>query len=92
MEEQLRRIQDKTAKLLEQYRLLLEELNGLKKEKIILEEKLAEKNSEIKVLELEKTTKIQEESTLNSLQKQELEKKLNHYIQEIDACINILKQ
>lgn len=92
MEEQVQRIQNKAAALLRQYHLLLEEVSLLKKEKNALEEQLAEKVSELKSLELANANHRQGDTSLNTIQKEELEKKLNHYIKEIDQCISTLKQ
>lgn len=92
MEEQVQRIQNKAAELLRQYHLLLEEVSLLKKEKNALEEQLAEKVLELKSLELDNANHRQGDASLNSIQKEELEKKLNHYIKEIDQCISTLKQ
>jgi chromosome segregation ATPase len=89
---QLKRIQEKTRQLVRQYHLLQAENEHLKKEaSLSLEKQDAYKN---KIDTLEEKVAILKTATgqLNDPDKKEVEKRLNHYLKEIDRCITILSE
>ena len=90
LEEGMRRVQDKLQQLLKQYSQLQQENEKLVR--LIQDARSNEfaKNERIGQLEQQVIVLKSATSQLNESDKKELEKKLNHYLKEIDRCINIL--
>lgn len=90
LEQHIQRIDHKLQQLLKQYRTVQKE-----------NEKLKQELTHIKSLQLEKTRQIEDleqkvailktaTNNLSGEDKKDLEKRLNHYIREIDKCIAML--
>ena len=92
LQEQLKRITDKLQQVVQRYQLLQKEHEQLNKEVVMLREK--EKVRVIRIDELEmKMTALQTVTgQLNETEKKDVEKRINHYIREIDRCIALLSE
>lgn len=91
-EVQLKRIHDKANQLVKQYHQLQIENEQLKKEVRSSFEK--QELYRIKVENLEEKVAVLKTATrqLNDADKKEVEKRLNHYLKEIDRCITMLSE
>ena len=91
-EVQLKRIHEKANHLVKQYHQLQIENEQLKKEVRSSFEK--QELSRIKVENLEEKIAVLKTATgqLNNADKKEVEKRLNHYLKEIDRCITMLSE
>lgn len=89
---QLKRIQEKTQQLLKQYQQLQQENEQLKKEvRLSTEKQELQKN---RMESLEEKVAILKTATgqMDDADKKEVEKRLNHYLKEIDRCITMLSE
>ena len=91
MEQHLKRIQDKLQKLLKQYATLEKENMGLKKD--LGDVKLNSTHDKQSIDQLKQTVEVLKISSgnWNDRDKKEFEKRVNHYIKEIDRCITLLR-
>lgn len=91
-EVQLKRIHDKANQLVKQYHQLQIENEQLKREVRSSFEK--QELYRIKVENLEEKVAVLKTATrqLNDADKKEVEKRLNHYLKEIDRCITMLSE
>ncbi|HET9276685.1 MAG TPA: hypothetical protein VFN95_00825 [Flavitalea sp.] len=91
-EVQLKRIHDKANQLVKQYHQLQIENEQLKKEVRSSLEK--QELYKMKVENLEEKVAVLKTATgqLNDADKKEVEKRLNHYLKEIDRCITMLSE
>jgi len=91
-EQQIKRIQEKVQHLRKQYHLLQQENEHLKKEinSVSESQALYKKNME----SLEEKVAVLKTATgqLNDADKKDVEKRLNHYLKEIDRCIAMLSE
>ena len=89
---QYKRIQEKTVRLVRQYQQLQNENEHLKKELRLITEK--EESYKNRVENLEEKVAVLRTATgqLNEADKKEVEKRLNHYLKEIDRCITMLSE
>ena len=89
---QFKRIQEKTVRLVRQYQQLQNENEHLKKELRLITEK--EESYKNRVENLEEKVAVLRTATgqLNEADKKEVEKRLNHYLKEIDRCITMLSE
>jgi chromosome segregation ATPase len=92
LEEHIRRINDKLQLLLKQHLLLQKENEKLKKELRALTERDGEKEKQVEELEQRVAALKTAAGNLADSDKKELEKRLNHYIREIDRCITMLAE
>ena len=92
LEQYLKRIQDKLQKLLKQYATLEKENMGLKKYLDDLKQNSTQDKQSID--QLKQTVEVLKISSgnWNDRDKKEFEKRVNHYIKEIDRCITLLKE
>ena len=92
LEQHLKRIQDKLQKLLKQYATLEKENIGLKKDLDDLTQNSTQDKQSID--QLKQTVEVLKISSgnWNDRDKKEFEKRVNHYIKEIDRCITLLKE
>jgi chromosome segregation ATPase len=92
LEQHIQRINEKLQQLLKQHQLLQKENDKLKKELQDVKGMQAEKLRQMD--ELEQKVAILKTATNNmtNADKKELEKRLNHYIKEIDRCIVMLSE
>ena len=89
---QLKRIQEKAQLLVKQYQQLQTENEQLRKEVRLFAEK--QEAYKIKMETLEEKVAVLKTATghLNDTDKKEIEKRLNHYLKEIDRCITMLSE
>jgi len=92
LEQHIQRINEKLQQLLKQYRFVQKENEKLRKELTDIRGLHAERNKQIE--ELEQKVSILNTATNNMSEddKKDLEKRLNHYIREIDRCIVLLSE
>ncbi len=90
LEEHIQRINEKMQVLLKQYQLQQKENDRLKKE--LQQVKGLESTRAKQIEDLEQKVAVLKTATNNMSEadKKELEKKLNHYLREIDRCIEML--
>jgi len=90
LEEHIQRINEKMQLLLRQYQLQQRENDRLKKE--LQQVKGLESTRAKQIEELEQKVAVLKTATNNMSEadKKDLEKKLNHYLREIDRCIEML--
>ena len=91
-EESLQRINDKLQQVAQRYQVLHKENLQLSRDIRVLREK--EEASEKKINELELKIAAFKTATgrLDETEKKEIDKRLNHYIREIDRCIALLSE
>ena len=92
LEQHIQRINEKLQQLLKQYRLLQKENENLKKELTDIRGLHMERSKQIEDLEQKVAILKTATNNMNEGDKKDLEKKLNHYIREIDRCIVILSE
>ncbi|MBE2229738.1 MAG: hypothetical protein IAE96_03725 [Chitinophagaceae bacterium] len=89
-EEQLNRIQEKLQQLLKQYSYVRKENDRLKEELSETKEKLSRNEKMTEELSQQVAVLKMNAGGLAEQDKKELEKKINHYLREIDRCIALL--
>jgi septal ring factor EnvC (AmiA/AmiB activator) len=92
LEQHIQRINEKLQQLLKQYRASQKENEKLKKELADIRGLHTERNKQIEDLEQKVAILKTATNNMNEADKKDLEKKLNHYIREIDRCIAILSE
>ena len=92
LEQHIQRINEKLQQLLKQYRFVQKENEKLRKELTDIKGLHTERSKQIE--ELEQKVSILKTATNNMSEedKKNLEKRLNHYIKEIDRCIALLSE
>lgn len=89
---QINRIQEKAQQLVKQYQQLQNENEQLKKEARLSSEKQESYKSKMETLEEKLAVLKTATGQLNDTDKKEIEKRLNHYLKEIDRCITMLSE
>jgi len=92
LEQHIQRINEKLQNLVKQYRFLQKDNEKLRKELSDIKGLHTERSKQIEELEQKVTILKTATSNMSKEDKKELEKKLNHYIKEIDRCISILSE
>lgn len=92
IEVQLKRIQDKANHLVKQFQQLQTENEQLKKEVRSGIEKQELYRSKVESLEEKVAVLKSATGQLNEADKKDVEKRLNHYLKEIDRCITMLSE
>ena len=92
LEQHIQRINEKLQNLLKQYRFLQKDNEKLRKELADVRGLHTERSKQIEELEQKVTILKTATSNMSKEDKKELEKKLNHYIKEIDRCITVLSE
>ena len=90
LEQHIQRINEKLQLLLKQYRAAQKENEKLKKELSDIRGLHTERNKQIEELEQKVSILKTATNNMNEADKKDLEKRLNHYIKEIDRCITML--
>ena len=90
LENQVKRIQDKVQQLLKQQQLLSKENEELKKELIGYKKDAATQKLTIDELRQQASILKMNSVEMDDTDKKEFERRLNHYIKEIDRCIAML--
>ena len=89
---QLKRIHDKTQQLVKRYLQLQNENEQLKTEMRACAEKQELYRTRVETLEEKVAVLKTATGQLEPADKKEIEKKLNHYLKEIDRCITMLSE
>ena len=92
IEVQLKRIHDKANQLVKQFQQLQTENEQLKKEVKSSLEKQELYRSKLESLEEKVAVLKSATGQLNEADKKDVEKRLNHYLKEIDRCITMLSE
>lgn len=92
LENHIKRINDKLQQLLKQHQLLQKENDRLRKELNDIKSLDAERTKQLNDLEQKVAVLKTATNNMNEDDKKELEKRLNHYIKEIDRCITMLSE
>lgn len=92
LEQHIQRINEKLQQLLKGYRLLQKENEKLKKELIDIRGLQMERSKQMEELEQKVAILKTATNNMNEGDKKDLEKRLNHYIKEIDRCISVLSE
>lgn len=91
-EEQLKRIYEKLQGLVKQHQFLLQENDQLKKALGQSHEKNGLYKTRVEMLEERVAILKTATGQLDDADKKDLEKRLNHYLKEIDRCITMLSE
>jgi hypothetical protein len=92
LEQHIQRINEKLQQLLKQYRASQKENEKLKKELADIRGLLTERVRQMEELEQKVAILKTATNNMNDDDKTALEKRLNHYIREIDRCISMLSE
>jgi len=92
LEQHIQRINEKLQQLLKQYRAVQKENEKLKKELTGIKDLQAERNRQIDELEQKVSILKTATNNLNEEDRKDLEKRINHYVKEIDRCIGLLSE
>lgn len=90
LDQHIQTLQQKVQLLVKKHQQLEKENQRLKDQLSGLKEVQTEKKQEFEVLELENAMLKASQQQLDDKEKKELEKKLNHFVTEIDRCIALL--
>ncbi len=91
-EESLQRINDKLQQVAQRYMLLYKENQQLTRDIRVLKEREEAREKKISELELKLAAFKTATGRLDETEKKEIDKRLNHYIREIDRCIALLSE
>lgn len=91
-EESLQRISDKLQQVAQRYMLLYKENQQLTRDIRVLKEREEAREKKISELELKLAAFKTATGRLDETEKKEIDKRLNHYIREIDRCIALLSE
>lgn len=89
-EQQLKRIQDKLQQLLKQHAAVQKENAALKQELQVAGKKISDSQQTIDELKQQTSILKVNADLMSDADKKEFEKRLSHYIKEIDRCIALL--
>ena len=92
LEQHIQRINEKLQQLLKQYRAVQKENEKLKKELTGIKDLQSERNRQIDELEQKVSILKTATNNLNEEDRRDLEKRINHYVKEIDRCIGLLSE
>jgi hypothetical protein len=92
LEQHIQRINEKLQQLLKQYRAALKENEKLKKELADIRGLQTERTKQMDELEQKVAILKTATNNMNEEDKKDLEKRINHYIKEIDRCISMLSE
>ena len=92
LEQHIQRINEKLQQLLKQYRSVQKENEKLKKELTIVKDLQTERARQIDELEQKVSILKTATNSMNEEDRKDLEKRINHYVKEIDRCIGILSE
>ena len=92
LEQHIQRINEKIQQLLKQYRTSQKENEKLRKELADLKGLHQERSRQLEALEEKVAILKTATNNMSETDKKDLEKRLNHYIKEIDRCIALLSE
>ncbi|TAH05160.1 MAG: hypothetical protein EAZ16_03135 [Sphingobacteriales bacterium] len=90
LHQQVKRISDKLQQLLKQHQQLQKQYTQLQEQHTQTKEELNRKTALTDDLQQKVAVLKTATNNLTEADKKELEKRLNHYIKEIDRCINLM--
>ena len=91
-EQSIKRINEKLQQVAQRYQLLHKENLQLTRDIKVLKEKEEAREKKISDLELKIAAFKTATGRLDDSEKKEIDKRLNHYIREIDRCIALLSE
>jgi chromosome segregation ATPase len=91
-EEHIKRIQDKVQLLLKQYVVAQKENSRLKEDLEAAQEKLSAQQKNADELKQQVSVLKMNAGEMTEIDKKEFEKRINHYVKEIDKCIAMLSE
>jgi len=91
-EEHIKRIQDKVQLLLKQFAAAQKENSRLKEELEAAQEKLSAQQKNADELKQQVSVLKMNAGEMTEIDKKEFEKRINHYVKEIDKCIAMLSE
>ena len=92
LEDHIQRISEKMQQLLRQYQLQQKENERLKKELQQVKELESARSRQLEELEQKVAVLKTATNNMSDADKKDLEKRLNHYLKEIDRCIEMLSE
>jgi chromosome segregation ATPase len=92
IDQHIQSLNQKMQQLVKKYQQLEKENYKLKEELVIIKKQVDEKKQGYEIMEMQNAMLKASQQQLDDKEKKELEKKLNHFIKEIDRCIEILTQ
>jgi chromosome segregation ATPase len=92
LEDHIQRISEKMQQLLRQYQLQQKENERLKKELQQVKELESARARQLEELEQKVAVLKTATNNMSDADKKDLEKRLNHYLKEIDRCIEMLSE
>ncbi|MBY0534600.1 MAG: hypothetical protein K2P88_02020 [Chitinophagaceae bacterium] len=92
MEQQLKRIQEKMQQLIKKNALLQKDLEKKNEEIRELKQQISEGLQYNEALQQKVSALSLASGALNEEEKKEMERKMNHYIKQIDRCITMLAE
>ena len=92
LEDHIQRISEKMQQLLRQYQLQQKENERLKKELQQVKELESARTRQLEELEQKVAVLKTATNNMSDADKKDLEKRLNHYLKEIDRCIEMLSE
>lgn len=91
-EQSIKRINEKLQQVAQRYQLMHKENQQLVRDIKVLKEKEEAREKKISDLELKIAAFKTATGRLDDSEKKEIDKRLNHYIREIDRCIALLSE
>jgi hypothetical protein len=91
-EQSLQRINDKLQQVAQRYQVLHKENQQLTRDNRVLREKEEAREKKLNELELKIAAFKTATGRLDETEKKDIDKRLNHYIREIDRCIALLSE
>lgn len=91
-EQSIKRINEKLQQVAQRYQLLHKENQQLTRDLKVLKEREEAREKKISDLELKIAAFKTATGRLDDSEKKEIDKRLNHYIREIDRCIALLSE
>ena len=92
LDEHIARINEKLQQLLKQYLSLQKENEKLKTELLQVNNKAKVKDGQLELLAMRIEVLKASKGEMTEEEKKSFEKKINHYLKEIDKCIALLNQ
>lgn len=92
LEEHIQSLQQKMQLLVKKHQQLQKENHKLKEELKSLKENLSAHKHEFEIMEMQNAMLKATQQQLDDKEKKDIEKKINHYIREIDRCIALITQ
>jgi hypothetical protein len=92
IDQHIQSLNQKMQLLVKKYQQLEKENYKLKQELVIIKKHVDEKKQGFEIMEMQNAMLKASQQQLDDKEKRELEKKLNHFIKEIDRCIEMLTQ